>query len=77
MREEIEEHLALMPAEKLQAGFSAVEARRQALLNFGAVESAKENCRDLQGLPFLENLLQGTRYALRRLRRAPRHKRRG
>ncbi len=71
LREEIEEHVALLTAENLRAGLAPVEARRQALLKFGGVEATKEDYRDQQGFPFLETLLQDTRYALRRLRRAP------
>jgi hypothetical protein len=71
LRAEIEEHLALQTAENIRAGLSPFEARRQAVLKFGAVESMKESYRDQRGLPFLETLLQDTRYALRRLRFAP------
>lgn len=71
LREEVEEHLALQTAENLRAGLSPVEARRQAALKFGAVEAVKENYRDQRGLPFIETLVQDTRHALRRLRKAP------
>src|SRR5580704_11726636 len=71
LREEIEEHLALQTAENLRSGLSPVEARRQAVLKFGAVEGFKEEYRAQQGLAFLETLLQDTRYTLRRLRKAP------
>jgi predicted permease len=71
LKEEIEEHLALLTAENLRSGLSPVEARRQAVLKFGAVEAVKEECRDQQGLAFLETLLQDTRHALRRLRKTP------
>ncbi len=67
----MEEHLAQQTAENLRAGLSAGEARRQAVLKFGAVEAMKEGYRDQRGLPFLETLLQDTRHALRRLRNAP------
>ena len=46
LKSEIEEHLALQTAENLRAGLSPAEARRQALLKFGAVEAMKE---DLSG----------------------------
>lgn len=68
---EIEEHLALQTAENLRAGLSPEEARRQAVLKFGALEATKESYRDQRGIPFLETLLQDVRYALRRLRKAP------
>ncbi|HXR78977.1 MAG TPA: ABC transporter permease [Bryobacteraceae bacterium] len=71
LRAEIEEHLALQAAENLRAGLSPVEARRQAVLKFGAVEAMRESYRDQRGLPFLETLLRDTRHALRSLRKAP------
>ena len=71
LRAEIEEHLDLQTAENVRAGLSPVEARRQAVLKFGAVEAMKESYRDQRGLPFLETLVQDTRHALRRLRMAP------
>jgi predicted permease len=71
LQTEIEEHLALQTAENIRAGLSPVEARRQALLKFGAVEAISEDYRDLKGLPLLETLWQDTRLALRRLRKAP------
>jgi predicted permease len=71
LRAEIEEHLALQTAENVRAGLSPGEARRQAVLTFGAVEAMKESYRDQRGLPFLETLIQDTRHALRRLRMAP------
>lgn len=71
VQEEIEEHLARLTADNLRAGLSSAEARRQAVLKFGAVEAMKEDYRDQLGLPFVETLLQETRYALRRLRKTP------
>ena len=68
---EIEEHLALQTAENLRAGLSPAEARRQAVLKFGAVEAIRESYRDQRGLPLMETLLQDTRHALRRLRNSP------
>jgi len=71
IQEEVEEHLALLTAENLQAGLSPIEARRRAVLKFGAVEAVKEDYRDQHGLPFLETLLQDTRHAMRRLGKNP------
>jgi predicted permease len=68
---EIQEHLALQTAENLRAGLSPAEARRQAVLKFGAVEAIKEDYRDQRGLPFVESLLQDVRYMGRRLRNSP------
>src|ERR1035438_6707825 len=71
LREEVQEHLALQTAENLRAGLSPGEARRQAVLKFGAVEAIKEDYRDQRGLPFLETLLQDIRYGLRQLCKNP------
>ena len=71
LREEVEEHLALQTAENLRAGMSPVEARRQAVLKFGAVEAIKEHYRDEQGLPVLDSLVRDVRYGIRALLRSP------
>ncbi|MCW5983545.1 MAG: ABC transporter permease [Bryobacteraceae bacterium] len=71
LRREIEEHLALQTEENLRAGLSPVEARRQAVLKFGGVESVKERYRDEQGFPMLENLVGDARYGIRALLRSP------
>jgi predicted permease len=71
LRAEIEEHVNLLAAEGLRDGLSPAEARRQALLKFGGVESMKESYREQRGLPLMETLIQDTRHALRRLRMAP------
>jgi predicted permease len=71
LRAEIEEHLALQAAQDEQAGLSPAEARRQAVLKFGAVEAMRESYRDQRGLPFLETSIRDIRQALRRLRLAP------
>ena len=71
LREEVEEHLALQTAANIRSGLSSDEARRQAVLKFGAVEAVKENYRDHRTLPFVEHFLQDIRYALRGFRRNP------
>jgi predicted permease len=71
LRAEIEEHLTLQTAENRRAGLSPAQARREAVLKFGAVEAMKESYRDQRGLPFAETLIRDLRLALRRLRMAP------
>ncbi len=71
LREEIEEHLAFQVEDNLRAGLSPDEARRQAVLKFGALEAMKEEYRAQRGLLFAETLVQDTRYTLRRLRNSP------
>jgi hypothetical protein len=69
LREEIEEHIALETAENVRAGLSAVEARRQAILKFGAVESIKEDYHAERGMQWI--FLQDLRFSLRVLRKSP------
>jgi predicted permease len=71
LRTEIEEHLRLQAEENSRAGLSPQEARRQAVLKFGAVEATREAWRDQSGLPPVESLIRDVRYAWRRLRMAP------
>jgi predicted permease len=71
LRAEIEEHLALQTADNIRSGLSPADARRQAVLKFGAVEVVKESYREQRGLPFVETLIRDTRHSLRRLRMTP------
>jgi predicted permease len=71
LREELEQHLALQTAQNLRAGLSPLEARRQAMLKFGAVEAMKDHYRDEQGLPVLDTLMRDVRYGIRALLRSP------
>jgi predicted permease len=71
LHEEIAEHIALQTEENLRAGFSPVEARRQAMLKFGGVEAMKQDYRAERGLLFIENLLGDLRNAARTIGRMP------
>jgi len=68
---EIAAHLDLAIEENLQRGLLPAEARRQALLRFGGAQQAKEQHRDVRGLPFAETALQDARFGFRMLRRNP------
>jgi predicted permease len=71
VREEMAEHLALQTEENLRAGMSPAEARRQARLKLGATEAIREYHHAEQSLPFVENLFQDLRFAVRMLLRSP------
>jgi predicted permease len=71
LREEIAEHIALQTDENLRAGYSPIEARRQAMLKFGGVEAIKEDYRAERGVLLIENLLGDLRNAVRSISRMP------
>jgi predicted permease len=71
LREEMEEHIALLTDENLRAGMFATEARRQAILKFGAIGAVREEYHAEHGLPFFENLLQDLRFSVRMLAKSP------
>src|SRR5580700_8964961 len=71
LREEMAAHLAFQTEENLRAGMSPAEARRQAVLKFGAAEAIREHHHAEQSMPFIENLLFDLRYATRMLLRSP------
>jgi len=68
---EIESHVALHVDEGIRAGLTPEEARRQALIRLGGVEQTRQAHRERRSLPWLDSLLQDTRYGLRTLRRSP------
>ena len=71
LQEEIAEHLALQTEENLRSGMSPAEARRQARLKLGAPEAIREYHHAEQSIPFVENLFQDLRFAVRMLLRSP------
>jgi putative ABC transport system permease protein len=68
---EIESHLALHTDDGIRAGLSPEEARRQALIRLGGAEQTRQAHRERRTFPWLDSLLQDTRYGLRTLRRSP------
>ncbi len=68
---ELESHVALHTDDGIGAGLSPEEARRQALILLGGAEQTRQAHRARRTLPWLDSLLQDTRYGLRTLRRSP------
>ena len=71
LNEEMAEHVALQTEENMRAGMTQTEARRQAVLKLGAAEAIREDHHAEQSLPFVENLFQDLRFAVRMLLRSP------
>jgi predicted permease len=71
LREEMEAHIAMQAEDNVRSGLPPAEARRQARLKLGGIESVREQYHAEEGLPFLEHLTYDLRYALRQLRKSP------
>ena len=69
--EELRFHLEQSIAAKVAAGLSAAEARRQAGVEFGGIEAAREQCERQRPSWWIGTVLQDVRYALRGFRGNP------
>jgi putative ABC transport system permease protein len=69
--EEFRFHVEMETAENVRRGMSHSDARRAALLRFGGTQRYLEETSDARGVVALDNLVRDTRFALRRLHRAP------
>ena len=69
--EELQFHVERAVEANLAAGMTPGEARRQALVEFGGLEQAREETYRQRPSWFLETLMQDVRYALRGFRRNP------
>src|SRR5262245_49591636 len=69
--EEIRFHIEQQVDKNLRAGMAPDEARRQARIRFGGVESIKARTRDEFRLAFVQDSLLDLRYGVRAVRRAP------
>ena len=68
---EIRSYVDVLAEEKIEAGISPAEARRQALAECGGLEQVKQAVRDRRGSTAVESVAQDIRYGLRQLRRNP------
>jgi putative ABC transport system permease protein len=68
---ELRFHIEQRTGDLVASGVEPAEARRRAMIEFGGVERAKEECREARGTYFLETLLLDFRFALRTLRKSP------
>jgi len=71
MDRELHFHLDAYVEDLVRNGMSHEEALRRARIEFGAIDGAKEDCRNEQGVGFFDTLGQDLRYAVRMMRRTP------
>src|SRR5262245_60487254 len=69
--EEFEFHIETETEHLIRAGVHPAEARRRALLAFGAVEGHRETMRDERGARLFDDLRADVRYACAGMRRHP------
>ena len=71
LNDELRFHVERQTAENVAAGLPPEEARRQAVLQLGALEGVKDDCREQRHGFWMESLYADVRYALRILRKTP------
>ncbi|MGC2698533.1 MAG: ABC transporter permease [Candidatus Angelobacter sp.] len=71
MAQEFESHLQMHIDDNIRAGMTPEQARREALVKFGGMETAKESVRETSRPLWIETTWNDLRYALRGLRINP------
>src|SRR5580700_3483868 len=69
--EELRFHFDEQVEKYVTLGLSREDAVRRARLEFGGVETVKEECREARGVMFIDTALRDVRYAFRGFRRSP------
>jgi putative ABC transport system permease protein len=63
--EEVQFHVGMKTCDYIATGMNLREAREAALRDFGRVEKTKEECRDMRGTQWIEDIWQDLRYGVR------------
>jgi putative ABC transport system permease protein len=71
MDAELRFHLDAFTEDLMRQGITPTEARCRARLEFGAIEGAKEECREARGAGLTDAIFRDLRFALRTLRKSP------
>jgi macrolide transport system ATP-binding/permease protein len=69
--DEIESHVQMHTEDNLRSGMTPEQARREAILKLGGVESTKQAYRERNTLPYVETFLQDLRFAIRQHAKNP------
>jgi predicted permease len=72
MSEEMQFHLDQYASELMRSGVPESEARRRSQMEFGFLNSVKDDCRQARSLHWVDELARNLRYAVRSLRKTPR-----
>jgi putative ABC transport system permease protein len=68
---ELRDHVERQVADLVRRGMSETDARRKTLRSVGGVEQIKEQCRDVRGTLWVEEIGRDIAYTIRQLRRQP------
>jgi len=71
LTEELRFHIEQHTEDLVRSGISPEEARRRARMEFGGINTVKEDCREARGLMVFDELERECRYAARQLWRNP------
>jgi len=71
LTDELEFHIEGRTRDLAKTGVPEAEARRRARIEFGGMESVKDDCRDVRRGQIVEGLFKDLRYALRVFRKTP------
>ncbi len=71
LEEELRAHIELAAEENRRNGLSESQARTAALRSFGGITQTRESYRIQRGLPWLDELMQDVRFAIRQFARTP------
>src|SRR6266566_364318 len=71
MDAELRFHIEAFAEDLVRSGVPREEAWRRARIEFGGIESAKEECREARGISFVDSLVQDLRFGTRMLRKNP------
>lgn len=71
MDSELRFHVQAHAEDLMRGGMPREEAMRRARMAFGAMERAKEECREARGVSFFDALAQDLRFGARMLRKSP------
>src|SRR5205814_7735594 len=69
--EELESHLQMHTDDNIRMGMTPEQARREAIIKLGGVESTRQAYSEQGTVPLVESFLQDVRFAFRQLIRNP------